>query len=482
MIWTPIFNPEPVFTDVSVSSLSANQAVMTDGDKKLVSADYLDQAVKTTSEPKFSKLRIGVDGGDDFETAFNKKAYFGGDVEAKTSRELEINGTFDDGLTGWIESGTWSTGTDSGDTYVAGPAGQDRDLTSDTAPAAVIGEKYLISVTYKNTAYFGPGRFNKVNYGGVTTSFDQTGTKTTQTFYVTATATGGLILRSENSAGNSTRFYNVSLKRVCNVSLGDISLGDVTATKLTLSKAQAAGVPDTYTLDVTGQAAGLSTAGSAKTGSAHRIIGGVGGDSAGSGIGGGPGGAIAITGGKGGSAGFPSGSGGAVSIAGGNGGDGGAQAGAGGTLTLKAGDAGTAGSLASATAASVSIAGGAARKHAAGAGVSGGNILLDGGAGDGSDDGNIVIGNSRGNLYIKDGKNIRLDTTTGTKIGTATTQKIGFFNATPVDQPDTVSDAATQDLTGTDTVDQTKLEADLTSCKNAINTLIDRLQELGLIA
>jgi len=31
-------------------------------------------------------------------------------------------------------------------------------------------------------------------------------------------------------------------------------------------------------------------------------------------------------------------------------------------------------------------------------------------------------------------------------------------------------------------VDKTKLEADLTSCKNAINTIIDRLIELGLIA
>lgn len=34
-------------------------------------------------------------------------------------------------------------------------------------------------------------------------------------------------------------------------------------------------------------------------------------------------------------------------------------------------------------------------------------------------------------LTITDGKNIVLDTTTGTKIGTATTQKLGFFNATP---------------------------------------------------
>ncbi len=46
----------------------------------------------------------------------------------------------------------------------------------------------------------------------------------------------------------------------------------------------------------------------------------------------------------------------------------------------------------------------------------------------------------------------------------------------------TVADAATQDLTGADTVDKTKLEADLTSCKTAINLILDRLQALSLIA
>ncbi|MCK9519884.1 MAG: hypothetical protein M0R74_12805, partial [Dehalococcoidia bacterium] len=85
-------------------------------------------------------------------------------------------------------------------------------------------------------------------------------------------------------------------------------------------------------------------------------------------------------------------------------------------------------------------------------------------------------------VVIADGKNIVLDTSTGTQIGTGTSQLLGFYGATPVNQPDTVSDAATQDLTGTDTVDQTKLEADLTSVKNAVNTVIDRLQELGLVA
>jgi hypothetical protein len=84
-------------------------------------------------------------------------------------------------------------------------------------------------------------------------------------------------------------------------------------------------------------------------------------------------------------------------------------------------------------------------------------------------------------LYRGTSKFIAL-TSTGMQLGTATSQLLGFYGVTPVDQPVTVTDAATQDLTGLNTVDQVKLEADLTSCKNSINAIIDRLQELGLIA
>jgi hypothetical protein len=57
-----------------------------------------------------------------------------------------------------------------------------------------------------------------------------------------------------------------------------------------------------------------------------------------------------------------------------------------------------------------------------------------------------------GNKSLADTSNIVLGTGTGSKIGTATTQKLGFYNATPVDQP-----ALTADL-------------------------LDSLQEVGLIA
>lgn len=55
-------------------------------------------------------------------------------------------------------------------------------------------------------------------------------------------------------------------------------------------------------------------------------------------------------------------------------------------------------------------------------------ILNPGGAG------TAISFTSSGHLQFADGKNIIVDSTTGTKIGTATTQKLGFYNATPVTQ------------------------------------------------
>jgi len=46
-------------------------------------------------------------------------------------------------------------------------------------------------------------------------------------------------------------------------------------------------------------------------------------------------------------------------------------------------------------------------------------------------------------LTISDASNVVVGSTTGTKIGTATTQKIGFFNATPVVQPAAATDIKT---------------------------------------
>ena len=72
-------------------------------------------------------------------------------------------------------------------------------------------------------------------------------------------------------------------------------------------------------------------------------------------------------------------------------------------------------------------------------------------------------------LTFADGKNIIVNATTGTKIGTATTQKLGFYNATPVVQGASVADAS-----GGVVVDA--------EARTALNALISRIEATGLIA
>lgn len=79
-------------------------------------------------------------------------------------------------------------------------------------------------------------------------------------------------------------------------------------------------------------------------------------------------------------------------------------------------------------------------------------------------------------LTMADAKNIVLNTTTGTKIGTATTQKLGFFNKTPVVQP-----AA---YTPTNVTTDRSYDANATTIDelaDVLGTLIADLQSLGLV-
>jgi hypothetical protein len=76
-------------------------------------------------------------------------------------------------------------------------------------------------------------------------------------------------------------------------------------------------------------------------------------------------------------------------------------------------------------------------------------------------DGQLTV---NGNLNLST-KDLVTDTTTGTKIGTGTTQKIGFFNATPVVQQAAVANAT-----------------DAASTQARLNDLLARLRTLGLIA
>ena len=68
-------------------------------------------------------------------------------------------------------------------------------------------------------------------------------------------------------------------------------------------------------------------------------------------------------------------------------------------------------------------------------------------------------------VTIADAANLILATGTGTKIGTATSQKLGFFNQTPVVQPTAVADATT----AVDVITR-------------FNELLTRMRNLGLIA
>jgi hypothetical protein len=112
-----------------------------------------------------------------------------------------------------------------------------------------------------------------------------------------------------------------------------------------------------------------------------------------------------------------------------------------------------------------------------------------------------------GNLQFFDAVNLIADTTTGTKIGTATTQKFGFYNATPIVQPSAYTqtystadkthanftsadigaftgglvgflDAAERDNVRTQV---NALRADVADLKQLVNSLIDDLQALGLV-
>ena len=68
------------------------------------------------------------------------------------------------------------------------------------------------------------------------------------------------------------------------------------------------------------------------------------------------------------------------------------------------------------------------------------------------------------------GRNIQFDTTNGTKIGTATTQKVGFYNATPVVQPSGASQVILS-LSGTYAFDYSAIQTLVNKLRNDLVTL-----------
>ena len=87
-------------------------------------------------------------------------------------------------------------------------------------------------------------------------------------------------------------------------------------------------------------------------------------------------------------------------------------------------------------------------------------------------------------LTMADAGNIVVNTTTGTKIGTATSQKIGFFNATPVTQRTNIG--AIQDDSGGTASDDMLSIGDVNTDNNfatiaqRLNRIEQVLQDLGL--
>ena len=98
---------------------------------------------------------------------------------------------------------------------------------------------------------------------------------------------------------------------------------------------------------------------------------------------------------------------------------------------------------------------------------------------------------SSGLLTVADASNISFGTTTGTKIGTSTSQRLGFFDKTPVVQPAGASQAALTNSTGgtadgtlaavSGTGDDTDINNNFTELHVLLNEIRTALVNLGLI-
>tara|TARA_R100001443_G_scaffold117412_1_gene142299 strand:- start:466 stop:1707 length:1242 start_codon:yes stop_codon:yes gene_type:complete len=132
------------------------------------------------------------------------------------------------------------------------------------------------------------------------------------------------------------------------------------------------------------------------------------------------------------------------------------------------------------------------------------SVILD--ASNGTEDGQINFRTSEQgvlttqfsidtNITISDAVNIVTNTTTGTKICTATTQKLAFWNATPVDQPAAVTDLTVTASSGTlptpngsvtianaASATTTELLEYCVELESKLESALARLREVGLIA
>lgn len=82
-------------------------------------------------------------------------------------------------------------------------------------------------------------------------------------------------------------------------------------------------------------------------------------------------------------------------------------------------------------------------------------------------------------VTLADAINIALGTTTGTKIGTATSQKIAFFNATPVTQRTGIANV---DGSTVDNTYGAEENAVITSLRTKLNAVLQILEDMGIAA
>lgn len=77
-------------------------------------------------------------------------------------------------------------------------------------------------------------------------------------------------------------------------------------------------------------------------------------------------------------------------------------------------------------------------------------------------------------MHFYDGQKILVGTSSGLKIGTATTQKLGFYNATPVVQASAI--------TAPTTPSASYVQSEAASAVSAINSLRTALSNIGITA
>lgn len=83
-------------------------------------------------------------------------------------------------------------------------------------------------------------------------------------------------------------------------------------------------------------------------------------------------------------------------------------------------------------------------------------------------------------FYIR--RDMQFPTNTGVRLGKTNKEMFAFWGKAPVDQPAAVADAVVSGTTGAGTVSVAVVDANFSSLATAVNAVIARLEEVGIIA